>query len=305
MKLPSPATQIGVAAYALAYAAALIVLARHPGFSVIEPLFALAVLGGAFPALALLLTRGIEAPRIAIANPRREAIAAVAYLALFAALVLGFGFSWIKATIDAPRAQALALAAAKLATMVFAPLLIARAFGHGADTEFRSRLRGSRTWVALLGTGAAMVAFQAAFGRGLQNLSELAPGASTLALAVPLCFLWLVVEVGIVEEYLFRVFLQTRLAAWLRSEPAAICLGALMFGLAHAPGLYLRGASVMEGVAEPTIGWAIAYSVAMTSTAGIVFGVLWWRTRSFGLIVLLHALMDLIPQLTPFIKTFM
>jgi membrane protease YdiL (CAAX protease family) len=305
MKLPTPATQIGVAVYALAYAAALIVLARDPGFSVAEPLFALAVLGGAFPALALLLTRGMEAPRIAIAHPRREALAAVAYLTIYAIVVLGFGFSWIKAAVDAPRAQALALAAAKLATMVLAPLLVARTFGHAADTEFRARLRGRRTWTALAVVGAAMLAFQCVFGRGLRTLSELAPDPTTLAWAVPLCFVWLVVEVGIVEEYLFRVFLQTRLAAWLRSEPAAIFIGALIFGLSHAPGLYLRGASAMEGVATPTIAWAIAYSVAITSTAGFVFGVLWWRTRSFGLIVLLHALTDLIPQLTPFIKTFM
>ena len=305
MKMPTTATQIGAAVYALAFAAALLILSRDPDFSAGDPLFVLVVLGGAFSGLAMLLTRGIEAPRIAIANPGREALAAVAYLALYAVVVLGFGFSWIKEAVDAPRAQALAIAAAKILTMVLAPLLVARAFGHGADTEFRSRLRGKRTWLALLGMGVAILIFQAFVGRGLRTLAELAPGASTVALAIPLCFAWLIVEVGIVEEYLFRVFLQTRLAAWLRSEPAAIFLVALIFGLSHAPGLYLRGASLMEGVGEPTIAWAIAYSIAITSTAGFMFGVLWWRTRSFGLIVFLHALMDLIPQLTPFIKTFM
>jgi membrane protease YdiL (CAAX protease family) len=159
-------------------------------------------------------------------------------------------------------------------------------------------------WIALAGVGLAMLAFQMVFGRGLRTLGELAPSAATLAWAIPACFAWLVLEVGVTEEFLFRVFLQTRLAAWLRSEPAAICIGALLFGLSHAPGLYLRGASLMEGVGAPTLTWAIAYSIAMTSTAGFVFGVLWWRTRSFGLIVLLHALTDLLPQLAPFIKAW-
>lgn len=303
MRLPSTQTQIGIAIYALAYAGALIALATEPEFSIVEPLFALAVLGGAFPALAMLLSRRTETPRIAIGHPAREALAAIAYLALFAVIVLGFGFSALKAAIDEPRPQALAILATKLTTMVLAPLLIGRAFGHSFREQLALRL-DRRAWLLLGVVGAAMLAFQAVFGRGLQTLGELAPSAGTLAWAGPACFALLTIEVGATEEFLYRVFLQTRLAAWLRSEPAAIFIGALLFGLSHAPGLYLRGGSLMEGVGAPTPGWAIAYSIAMTSTAGFVFGVLWWRTRSFGLIVLLHALMDLLPQLAPFLNTW-
>ncbi len=77
----------------------------------------------------------------------------------------------------------------------------------------------------------------------------------------------------------------------------------MLFGLAHAPGLYLRGAHAMEGLSDPpTLAWAVAYSVAVISPAGLLFGTLWARTRSLGLVVLLHGHMDLLPNLAPFIR---
>lgn len=53
-------------------------------------------------------------------------------------------------------------------------------------------------------------------------------------------------EAGLAEEFLFRVQLQTRLAACLRTEIGAILISAGLFGLAHAPGFHLRGAHVAE-----------------------------------------------------------
>ena len=126
--------------------------------------------------------------------------------------------------------------------------------------------------------------------------------ALTLVWAVPLCFLLQTIEAGLSEEVLFRVFLQTRIAVWLKSEVAAVSIGALLFGLAHAPGLYLRGASLMEGAgAHPTLLWSVAYSVAMISPAGLLFGVIWSRTRSLALVVVLHGLTDTLPGIAPFI----
>jgi membrane protease YdiL (CAAX protease family) len=59
----------------------------------------------------------------------------------------------------------------------------------------------------------------------------------------------------------------------------------------------------MEGAgAHPTVLWAIAYSVAVISPAGLLFGTLWARTRSLGLVVMLHALTDLLPNLAPSIQ---
>ena len=49
---PALSALIGVAIYATAYALSLLGLARQPGFSAVEPLFVLAVLGIAMPLLA-------------------------------------------------------------------------------------------------------------------------------------------------------------------------------------------------------------------------------------------------------------
>ena len=112
------------------------------------------------------------------------------------------------------------------------------------------------------------------------------------------------IEAGLCEEVLFRRVLQEKLAIATGSQVAAIAWATVLFGLAHAPGLYLRSGHLMEGVASATPGWAIAYSIVMIAPAGITFGVLWARTRSLWLIVALHGTVDLLPQLAPFIRNW-
>jgi membrane protease YdiL (CAAX protease family) len=171
-------------------------------------------------------------------------------------------------------------------------------------STLRPRFGSARLGWVFVGMALAFVAFQAVFGRGLTTLRELAPAMTTLLWAIPLCWLWQVVEAGLCEEVLFRRVLQQRIADATRSQVAAVLWASLLFGLAHAPGLYLRGAHAMEGVAEATLPWAVAYSVAMIAPAGIAFGVLWARTRSLWLVVALHGTVDLLPQLAPFIRAW-
>ena len=78
----------------------------------------------------------------------------------------------------------------------------------------------------------------------------------------------------------------------------------LIFGLVHAPGLYLRGAS-SEGIQEqlPFIFWA-AYTVTVMSLAGIFLGILWSRTKNIYLVMALHAMVDLLPNIGDFIQTW-
>jgi membrane protease YdiL (CAAX protease family) len=72
-----------------------------------------------------------------------------------------------------------------------------------------------------------------------------------------------------------------------------VFLSALVFGLAHAPGIWLRGAGGVEGLGDsPTLLTTFAYVVVTQGVAGLTFGVLWARTRSFALVVLLHGLAD-------------
>jgi membrane protease YdiL (CAAX protease family) len=291
---------IALAVAAVAYAASLMVLMRLPGASVAEPLFLLGVLGVAFPLLAWLLTRGRQLVAVsATATPVRP-WPVLGYLALFAAVVLGWGFTALNAAVPDEPAQSVAQLALKLVTMVVLPAwLFLR-----AGPRLQARLPRARLWLVFVAMSLAYLAFQAVFGRGLMSLGELAPSVATLAWAIPACWLWQTLEAGLCEELLFRRVLQQRLADATGSQVAAIAWASLIFGLAHAPGLWMRGANLLEGVAEATPSWAIAYSIAMIAPAGIAFGVLWARTRSLWLIVPLHGMVDLLPQLAPFIRTW-
>lgn len=128
--------------------------------------------------------------------------------------------------------------------------------------------------------------------------------ASQLLVALPLTFIWMFVEAGVVEEFFFRAILQTRLAALLKSEWAAILIGGLLFALAHVPGLYLRGAQ-SEGVTEqmPLTFW-LSYCIINMSVAGIFLGIIWSRTKNLFLVMALHAVTDLLPNTAPLIHTW-
>lgn len=306
MALPARPTLIATALALAAYGLSLALLARTPNASLVdklvEPLFLLAVLGGAFPALIWLLTRGRsrghdDRPRWSA--PSKRLAGPLLYLAAFAVLVLGWGFTALQAQWPDEPAQSVAQTLLKLATMVVLPVLL---FLRGSTLH--PRFGTARLWWVFLGMAVAFLAFQAVFGRGLTTLRELAPAMTTLLWAVPLCWLWQVVEAGLCEEVLFRRVLQQRIADATRSQVAAVLWASLLFGLAHAPGLYLRGAHAMEGVAETSVPWALAYSIVMIAPAGIAFGVLWARTRSLWLVVALHGTVDLLPQLAPFIRAW-
>ena len=107
------------------------------------------------------------------------------------------------------------------------------------------------------------------------------------------------------EEFFFRVLLQERLAVVLRSPWGGLVVAALLFGLMHAPGFYLRSASAQEGLgAHPTLAMAVGYSLVMTSLAGLFLGVLWMRTKNLAVLVIAHAATDFLPSLVPWVKTF-
>ena len=117
-----------------------------------------------------------------------------------------------------------------------------------------------------------------------------------------LTFLWLLFDVGLVEEFFFRGLLQERLAAALRSPIAGLVLMALIFGLVHAPGMVLRGAGGVEGLGEhPDALTAAAYTIAVQSVAAFFFGVVWMRTRNLPALMIIHAATDLLSNLPRFL----
>jgi uncharacterized protein len=106
---------------------------------------------------------------------------------------------------------------------------------------------------------------------------------------------------GGAREFLFRAVLQSRLAALLRSPTAGVVAAALLFALAHVPGLYLRGGPGVDGWSSDPLQ-VVAYTIAALSPLGVIFGIIYMRTKSLLLVVLLHGLFDVLPNLADFIR---
>jgi membrane protease YdiL (CAAX protease family) len=301
-----------VALYGAAYAASLAVLARAPGFQAGESLAILLIFGLGFTAVAGAATRAITLPPIAVERPRAESLAILAYLAVFAVLFLGFGLSAIREALPDGPLERSAILAAKLATMVLLPALLLLGLGVGRREILPpggALVGGRREWLALAILCGLVLVLQFTVGRGPRQIALLQAewgwASWQLALVAPLALAWMTLEAGLTEEFLFRVLLQTRLEAWLRNRTAAILAMAVLFGLAHAPGYVLRGGHAAEGMTiAPDPLAAMAYAIVVVSPIGFMFGVLWTRTRSLGLVVLLHGFTDVVPNLAPFARTW-
>ena len=272
------------------------------GFETSEALAGLVILGLVFPALSLLVTRGIPTLPHAVLRPLLEATVLIAYLPVIA-VVLVWGFGCV-ARITTEPLHSVTLLSLKLATFVIVPAVMFLASGYRicelapvslAWPEVRPAL-----WMSL-----AVLVMQSFLGRGLHDIRQAHLPVWMLAVAAPLNFAWLVIEVGVVEEFFFRALLQERLTAVLRSAWGGLVVAALFFGLVHAPGLYLRTTATQETIGSyPSILMAVGYSTVMTSLAGLFVGVLWMRTKNFAVVVIVHAAGDMLPNLVPWMKTF-
>ena len=291
-------------AYVLTYAATLYAMVRGGGFEAGDAIGVFAVLGVGFSVLAWLLTIAIQPLPYQVRKPRRESITLLTYLVPLAAFI-AYGFSAIHRWVPGDPADSLAILAAKLAAFVILPgWMVASRFGYSARQLAPMSSQISHLLV-FGGMAVALVAFQSIAGRGFRDLAEAHVSGETLVFGMPLVFLWLMIEVGVVEEFFFRVLLQSRLSAALRSELGGIVLASLLFGLVHAPGLYLRTGATQEGLsAHPSLWMAVGYSLVITSVAGFFFGVLWARTRNFLLLILVHAAADLLPNTLPTLRAF-
>lgn len=288
--------------YLALYAVMLALLARLESFGLAEPLFVFTVLGVCFTFVAWLVTRRNQVPAVlAPSRPGAEALAVTLYLVLYAFGFLGWGLSWLKDSVPDPRYHMLMVTLGKLLTMVMLPLLILEHFGHSPREllrwNFSLRRHGLPFGVMLV----LLLVFQAVFGGGIPQLKALHPSLPALLIGIPVCFAYLCLDTGLTEEFLFRVVLQGRFALLFRSETAGVVVMAVLFGLAHAPGYYLRAVDAHVGTGHPSVLMAAGYAITMISVFGFMFGMLWARTRSLGLVVMLHAATDLLPNLTDFL----
>jgi membrane protease YdiL (CAAX protease family) len=267
------------------------------------PTISLAVFGAALPALSVALTRKAAAPPIVVRRPTLELWVLLGFLVVYAVAFLGWGMSATRAAVSAGREQESLVLIVKLIVHVGMPAILLAALGARLAPLFHSGIGRPGFWPPLLVLGAIILALMCVVSPALSEIAALHASAATLAWAAPAAFVWLALEAGLCEEFLFRAVLQTRLAAVLKSEAGAVVTGALLFALAHVPGLYLRGHPGVDGYSTDPVQ-VIAFTVAVLSPVALLFGTLWARTRSLLLIVLLHAAVDVLPNLAEFIRTW-
>ena len=296
---------IAIATYVVLLGLSLARLGPRPGFAAGEAVAGMIVFGLLFSLAAFWVTRGARPRPVEVRRPGRELAAIAAYLVLFAVAFLGWGLSALRGAVPGEPAQSIVLLAAKLGAMVLFPTVLLVAMGCDLRRLLRFDWPDRVERRALLVMGALLLLLQLTAGRGPKMIAALPQPAWAIALAAPFALVWMSLEAGLTEEFLFRVAFQTRAAAWLRSETAGLVAMAVLFGLAHAPGYVLRGAHAMEGFATaPDPLTAAAYSIVVVSPIGLAFGVLWARTRSLLLVVLLHGWADLVPNLAEFVRTW-
>jgi len=144
----------------------------------------------------------------------------------------------------------------------------------------------------------AALAIPGAFYSGTADL--IISGKITLAqatIALPIYFVHNLFLSGFSEEFFFRAFIQTRLSKVLKSQIGGLLIAALLFGFVHLD-------DIMHWYPGTTAVEAFCRAFFVQTSTGLVFGVLWQRTRSLIPGVFTHTALNslnsfasIIPQL--------
>jgi len=302
---------IGLIIYGCAFA----ILLRNKSFEPAEAIVVLVVFGGIFPLLAWASTLRAVPLSILVRPGTSALIALIGYVILLSLYLIG-GPQWIDqhlphSWVDSARIRFFIVLVKKLVIFVAIPFAIFRfGFGYGLrdfgiQREGLRSLWGSHLPVVLV-VGGAFLCFQYFFSGGGVAFRREHFTALQLFVGLPICFVWLLFEVGLVEEFFFRGLVQSQFAAAFKSEVSGVVLMSLIFGLAHAPGFIFRQAGEVEGLgSNPSALDAIAYSIVLLAISGITFGIVWARTKNLFAVMLIHAAGDLLPNFAGFMRTWL
>lgn len=296
------------------FGASLALLWRNPSFGREDAISGIIIFGIAFPVIAWVTT--LRARPLPVSARRSSGEIALLFACLILVtlyLIWGAGISETLVPADwlaSPRVKFFIVLVRKLIVFVAVPFLLFRTFFRYRWSDFGVQFAGLRALagnhlLVVLVLSVLILLFQYFAGTAAKPIRQGEFSASQLAIGLPLCFAWLFVEVGLVEEFFFRAVVQARLAAWFKSEISGVALMALLFGLAHAPGFILRRAGFAEAIGEnPSAADAMAYAIVVLSVGGIFFGIVWARTRNLFAVMFIHAATDLLPNFKQFVVTW-
>lgn len=298
----------------LVYIASLAILFQSENYSVEEAVFALLIFGLFFSSVAWLATKWAN-PLEFLINPTTKEMLFVTGYVVFLFLYLIFGVSAInnllpKTWIENEQSFFVVGIIKKLLVFVIIPyFLFKNLFGYSAkDFGFQRKaiteFFKSHLPVALI-MSILVLLLNYFIGNGAKPIRNGEFATQQILIALPLSFIVLIFEVGLVEEFFYRVFLQSRFAAFFKSEVAGIVIVGLIFAVSHAPGMILRQAGEVDGLGKTPHAWeAITYTIAVISLISIMFGIIWIRTRNLFVLIFIHAMTDLLPNLAEFIKVW-
>jgi uncharacterized protein len=277
------------------------------------PIISFVIFGVILSSIIWLLTRKMLAPDVVIIRPKRESqvarsavdkhesLALLGFLLLYAILFLGVAFGPLKSIFPPGKMQEIWVTSIKLVVHVVLPAGLILALGGELRSQWTAGFKQKGFYLTLLGLSALLIGLLALVSPALKQISalQLAPWAAVCWFFG--AWAWVSIEAGLCEEFLFRALLQTRLTAWLQSPLTAILMTSVIFALCHVPGLYLRGTPDTDGYS--TNLWQVAaFTIATLSPLSVALGVLWQRSRSLLLVVLVHGAIDALPFTAEFVK---
>jgi membrane protease YdiL (CAAX protease family) len=267
------------------------------------PIASLLVFGLVLSGIILFLTRKMDPPGPEVSRPARESITLLAYVMLYAALFVGFGLGSIKHSIPAGASQDLVVLAYKLLIHVGIPSALILIVGGTVRWQFDAGMKRRGFWPTLVILCGVMFALLSVVSPSLKQIGALNLGPAAALAWVLASWVWNSLEAGLCEEFLFRASLQSRLTSWFRSPVSAIALTSVLFALSHWPGLYLRGGPDVDGWSPDPIQVA-AFTIATLSPLSVALGVLWARSRSLLLVVLVHGAIDALPNALDLVRNW-
>ena len=298
--------------YSALYVLTLIPMALIGHFPVSQAIAVLLIIGIFFTLIAYITSRSSK-PLFDDKPIQTSEIVVIISILAYITFMLSFGFDFIKTFIfqyltKSPKAQEIIVLTYKLLFFILMPFLVYKYLYKFNFHDFGLNIKAkefftSNNIIILLAMSAVLFLFQFFLGNGAVPIREGLITNRQLFIGLPLLYLWLILEVGLVEEFFFRALIQSRLAAITKSELGGIFLSGLFFGLAHAPGFYLRGSGALDSLGmHPSLFKSIGYSILVLSVAGFFLATIWAKTKNLWLVIIIHAFLDLLPGLQEFVK---
>ena len=290
-------------AVGLVFWAACVAFLAATGGNFLFPISSLVIFGGVISGLALVVTRKTNGPAVPVRRPSRESIVLLIYLVFYAFVAFGPLFGIVKEAFPPGPIRELTVVGYKLVVHVILPTILILALGGWLRGLGDAGLRRRAVPLILFGFSALMIVLAAALNSSFETLAAKGLSHAQIAGWIALAWLWMSVEAGLCEEFLFRGLLQSRLTAWIGSAAWSIVIMAVLFALVHVPGFYLRGGEAIAQQAQ-TLPQMIALAIGAIGPISVMFGILWHRTGSFLLVVVVHGAIDALPAVERMIRTW-